>query len=148
MVATYVAPNSGEQLLIKLGDGGGPEVFAQPALVNADRALKMSTSEVAVEIPRTDNPSAPAKTVRQVTATDWEVTVSGIMNNGDDKTWADWLMSGVAKNIKVVNNATGALTLTGPALCTDFNPTGKRGGKVEFQATLKGADLPTTSASA
>lgn len=146
MTATYVAAVAGEQLLIKVGDGGGPEVFAAPALINAQRDVKFSTTEKAVEIPRTDTPGAPAKTVREITGVDWSVTGAGILNSGDDKTYADWLISGQPKNIKVINPTTGGLTVTGPAVLTDFQVTGNRGDKVMIQLTLKGADLPVTSA--
>lgn len=146
MTVTYVAAVAGEALLIKVGDGAGPEVFTAPALINAQRDLKLSTTEKAVEIPRVDTPGAPAKTVREITAIDWQLTGAGVLNSGDDKVYADWLISGAAKNVKIINSVTGGLTLTGSAVLTDFQVTGNRGDKVQVQMTLKGADLPVSTA--
>lgn len=144
---SYVNPNAGEQLLVKIGDGGSPEVFTAPALINTTRSVKLSTTEVATEIPRTDQPSLPGYTARAITGIDWEVSGAGVLNVGDDKTYADWLITGLPKNIQVVNNLTGGLTLQGSAVLTDFQSSGSRGGKIDVTLTLKGAALPATSTS-
>lgn len=146
MTVTYVAAVAGEALLLKVGDGGGPEVFTAPASINANRDLTISTSEKAVEIPRVDTPSAPAKTVREITAVDWELGFDGICNSGDDKIYVDWAISGAPKNVKLINSVTGGLTLAGSAVLTQFKISGERGGKVMFSGTLKGADLPVSTA--
>lgn len=147
MTASYVLAAAGEALLIKVGDGALPEIFTAPATINAQRDVTFSTTEKATVVPRVDNPSAPGKTQRQITATDLVITGQGLLNLGDDVTYANWLLSGAPKNVKVINPSTG-MTITGPFLCTDFKVTGNLGDKQTMQLSLKQADLPVVTASA
>ncbi len=146
MTATYVSANAAEQLLVQVGDGGSPEVFTSPVLINQSRQLDMTANATATVIPRTDNPSAPGKTIRRVTDTDSKISGTGILNAGDDKTYADWLQSGAAKNIKVSNAITGGLVLLGPYVLTAYSSAGaKVGDMITCSLTLEQADIPVTS---
>ena len=142
---TYPVATAGEQLLVLVGDGASPENFTPFGLINLDRSLELSANAIATMVPNTSNPSLPGKTVRAVESVDWKVTGSCILDLGQDKLGADWLLSGAAKNIEVINNQAGGLTLKGPAVLTQFTPTGKNQGKVTASVTLEGADLPTAS---
>jgi len=149
MVATYVNPNANEQLLVKVGDGASPEVFTAPVLINTTRSLQLTGNAVATVIPRTDDVSAPGKTVRGVSSVDWQVSGAGILHVGDDKTYTDWLLTGAAKNVKVVNNKTGGVILTGSAVLTAFEISGGEvAGKLTCTLTLMGADIPAATATA
>ena len=145
MVDTYVQPNAGENFVILIGNGASPEVFSAPASINTTRGLKMSTAEKAVEIPDVTNPSNPAYTARAITAVDWQLDGAGIVNTGDDVTWATWWLTGAKKNVQIANSVTGGVVLQGPAVLTDCNLSGDRGDKVMGTITLKGAGLPAVS---
>ncbi len=149
MTASYPTVNAAEQLLVQVGDGGSPEVFTSPVLINQSRQLDMTANATATVIPRTDNPSAPGKTVRAVTDTDSKISGTGLLNTGDDKVYADWLLSGAAKNIKASNAITGGLVLTGAYVLTAYSSVGaKVGDKITCSITFEQADQPTTSAHA
>lgn len=146
MPVSYVNPIATEQLLIKVGDGATPEVFLAPALINGSRGYKGTTTEKTTIVPRTDDPSQPGKTVRKIVATDSEISGEGLINVGDGVTYEAWRLSGQPKNVKVYNNVTGALVVTGPYVLTDFTLTGSAIGEmVTCQLTLKQADMPTAS---
>lgn len=137
-----------EELLIQVGDGATPtEVFAHPCLVNTERSVALTAETKAVQIPNCTEPSAPKKTVRRVVATDSQISGSGLLPHASSKTYADWLLSGLPKNIKVKLAKTGALMLSGSYLLTNFTVTGSdQGDNVTCQITLEQADAPTTSA--
>lgn len=147
MPATYVAVAAGEQLLIEI-ETATAGTYAAPALINAARALNMSAAATATDIPRTDNPSAPAMVARAVTNTDWKVSGGGVLNTGDDLIYANWLASGLPKNVRVSNATTGGLVLVGPGVLTAFSITGDRGKKQDCTLSIDSAGIFTTTAHA
>lgn len=150
MTAAYVSPIDTVALLVQVGDGGGPEVFTAPILINTARGVSMSAAATAQEVARTDDVTAPAKTVRKVTSTDTSISGDGTLHQSDAKSYADWLLSGLPKNIKVnVGSATGDLVLTGSFVLTKFTLTGsKMGDLVTASVQFDQADLPAATAHA
>lgn len=150
MTATYPGNIDTVALLIQVGDGGSPEIFAHPCLINTQRGLDITAARTATEIPRCDDPTQPAKTVGVITSTDSSISGDGILDAAAAKSYADWARSGVAKNIKVqVGSIAGALIMTGPYHLTSFSITGsKHGDMVTVTLKMEQADDPTTSAHA
>lgn len=147
MAVTYVAAVAGESLLIMVETTPGSGTYASPATINLQRSLELTANADASVIPRTDNPSAPGKTTRTVVSVDWKCAGQGILNVGDDKTYADWLLTGVNKNVQITNTLTGALVLTGAACLTAFSMSSDGlGKKVQGNITLEGADIPVSTA--
>lgn len=145
MTDTYVKEYAGEQLLVEFGDGATPEVFATKALINTDRSINASAATSTNEVPRTDDPSAPAKTVRYVKSTDLKITGAGVLNAGDEIYFLQWLQSGGAKNVKYgtvdETGANGGWTGAGPVFLTDFQITGKNHEVTTCTLTLEQADI-------
>lgn len=147
MTATYAAVQATEGLTIQIGDGGGPEVFTHPASINQERSVEMSADVAVQKVPRTDNPAAPMKTMRQVVSVDTKVTGAGVMDAPSYKAWCDWLLSGAAKNCKISNSKTGAPILTASFVCTQCHETGSAQGElVTVQITIEQADIPVITA--
>ena len=149
MTTTYVAAAAGEALVIGVEVTPGGGTYAAPATVNLQRSLEMTANAQSMVLARTDTPSAPGKTVRAVVSVDWKCSGQGTLNSGDDKVWADWLLSGASKNVQISDALTGALVLTGAAVLTAFSMTSDGlGHKVMGSITLEGADLPVSTAHA
>jgi hypothetical protein len=67
----------GEKLLIQIGDGGGPEVFSHPCLINTSRGIAFTTNVTETEVRDCVTPSAPAKIVRKAKSIDFTITGAG-----------------------------------------------------------------------
>lgn len=145
MPITYAAVQVTEGLTVQIGNGDGPpETFTHPASINHDRTVDLTADTVVQKVPRTDNTSAPMKTMRVVTATDSKITGGGVMDAASYNAWVVWWKSGAQKNCKISNSKTGAPILTAPYVCTQLQETGKGQGElVEVQITLEQADDTT-----
>ena len=142
---SFVDVANGELILVQVGDGESPEVFAHDCLINGDRSIAMSASTVTNEVPRCDDPSAPSKTMRAVVATDSSISGSGKMHSSSVKTWQDWLLSGEPKNIRVKHNETGKWQVAGSYVLTSFQVNGTPKTNAEVSVTLEQADAVATS---
>lgn len=121
----------GTQVLIKIGNGGSPETFAHPCLINLDRGIEFTASGNKVEVPDCDDPDAPAwiEFVKQT----MEATLTGagkldaLAGTMDDYT--AWVASPNGKNIQIWLNDIGYFQ--GKFQLTKFGITGTRGNKAE-----------------
>ena len=143
---SFVDVANGETILVQIGDGEDPEVFAHDCLINAERGITLTANAISQMVPRCDDPSLPAKTVRSIESTDSSVSGGGKMHASSVKTWMDWLKSGLPKNIRTKHNETGSWQVAGSYLLTSFAVTGTPKNHAEVQVTLEQADDPTISA--
>jgi Phage tail tube protein len=111
-----LAPLKGTQILIKVGNGAGPEVFTHPCLINMRRGIQFRSSANKVIVPDCANPDDPA----------WEhvfkdnlgctITGAGVLNTGDVADYDTWFRGDAAKNIQAwlgsVGKWVGAFKLT------------------------------------
>jgi hypothetical protein len=150
MTVTYTGNIDTVALLIQVGDGGSPEVFTHPCLINAQRGIHGTAAVTKSEIPRCDDPTQPMKTVAITTSTDTSLSGDGIMDAATFKTYWDWFKGGQPKNIKIqLGSVVGALIVTGPFLLTDCSATGsKHGEMVTASLKFQQADDPVSSAHA
>lgn len=145
MTATYVAAAAGETLLVEV-ETATPGTYAAPLTINLARSLELSATAEKSVIPRTDNPSAPGKTVAVITSVDWKASGAGTVNLGDDVTYATWLLSGAPKNVRISNANTGGMVLIGAAVLTTFSMNSDGiGKKVQGSIALEGADIPAVT---
>ena len=150
MTVTYVDQIDSVLLTVQVSNGASPEVFSHPCLINLSRSISLTAQATATVIPRCDTPTAPGKTVRTVTSTDSTISGEGILTAATAKIYADWLMTGAPKNIKVQAGAsTGHLVVTGSYILEEFTVTGSKLGD-EVTATVKfsQADQPVMTAHA
>lgn len=88
------------EFILKLGDGGAPEVFAKPCGLTS-RSANFSAETSSTRIPDCDDEDAPSWDEKVVTGMSAEIPASGVM---DDTAWPiywEWFRSGAAKNIQL-----------------------------------------------
>lgn len=142
---------AGEDLLIKIGDGGSPETFTHPCAINTSRGFQWSTTESTTEVADCSTPGNPAYTDRRIKAYDLVVSGAGVYDKASTYAFVTWVQSGAAKNVKIYQNLTGAnggYVITVSMVLTDFNVTGNRGDRQECTLTLKAAGKPVVAANA
>jgi predicted secreted protein len=140
---------AGEQLLVQLGNGATPEVFASTATINTNRAIDMSAVASVTELADTVTPSNPAITYRQIKSYDLKVTGAGVADAPSILALINWWQSGARKNVKLIQNLTGAqggFTFALPMVITQMQLAGVRGDMQTFTCTLEGAGAMTVTA--
>jgi hypothetical protein len=128
------------QFLIKLGDGGSPEVFTAPCGLNS-KGINFTKDFNDIAVPDCDNPEAPAWTERAVTQMAAEISGDGILSMGDLEDWIAFNESTVSKNVEIVldvdaPNATLGGKWTGKFLMGTFNVTADLGSKVQVAVSM------------
>src|ERR1700744_4113347 len=104
---------AGTKLLILVGDGASPEVFAQPCgLTNNTFSLTSATGSTV--IPFCDDPEAAAWDSKEVTSLSAQVTGSGVMAVESFEIWNNWFLSGSLKNAQVKIDDPGLGIYQGP----------------------------------
>lgn len=149
MSDTFVASVAGETLLIQIGDGDDPEVFAHDCLINANRGFEVSAEMAVAQVANCTDPSKPHKTVRRTRSVDTRVPFSGMLHAASAKVWVDWAMSGQPKNIQVKQNlagASGGWTAAGPYLLESFSVSGDPHEEQTCQGVLVQAAPPAVTA--
>lgn len=118
----------GSQILVQIGDGADPEVFATDCLINAERGIAFSTDTSEQVIPDCDNPDDPAW--KEVTKDGLSATITGagILNTPSIADMFAWLASDDARNCRVLLNgvtlANGGGYWAGAFKLTAFEITG------------------------
>jgi predicted secreted protein len=125
----------GTKLLILIGDGASPEVFAAPCgLTTTGFTLSASTNSTL--IPDCADPEAPAWEAKDVNALSAQVSGSGVMAVESYALWKDFFMGAVAKNVQIKLDDPGLGSYQGQFILTSFKNTGQRGQKVNVDITL------------
>jgi len=129
---------SAKLLLIQLGNGGTPEVFAAPCGLTT-RGIQMTKETNDVTVPDCDDPDLPAWTERDVLSLSGEISGSGILAAEAFATWRAAFLSTNAVNCRIRINETGANGggyFYGAFHLTALNITGEIGNKVQVEITL------------
>lgn len=112
------------EFLLKIGDGTSPEQFAQPCLVNGDKALEITTNFTEDSVPDCDNPTNPAQILMQADSNRVTCSGTGKLHRPDAKTYADWAADGSSKNVQIEVGTTGdsgAFKINTVMKCTGFS---------------------------
>lgn len=135
-----------KRLIVQLGDGDDPEVFAHTCGANTF-GITLSNNLGENTVLDCDDPlDVPAVITRHLESQDTSVTISGMVTTEAWPTWRGWADDGVEKNIKMlldesaVNNG-GFWTL--PAFLNTVELSKEGSGKVTFTATISGAGQRT-----
>lgn len=130
----------GVRLLVKIGDGEDPEVFAHPCLINAARGLSLVAQTNDIVIPDCSDPDLMAWAAREKVSLSGTINGAGVVNTPDISDWNDYLVSADTRNVRVelgqVLLADGGGYWGGAFLCTEFSITGDRGGRAECSVTM------------
>lgn len=103
----------GAELLVQVGDGATPEVFAHRCSINTSRGIQWSSNQVTTPVVDCDNPADPAWMETDIDGLSCTIDGAGRVDVGDEAFWDDWFVSGEAKNVKFKMNKTGASVWTG-----------------------------------
>jgi predicted secreted protein len=136
---------NGDQILILIGDGASPEVFAHPCLINTDRGFTLASSATQEVVPDCDDPAAPAWVFTEIDGLNAAITGSGVHDVSSTEEYFDWYTSGASKNVKVKQNRVGGSTFTGAFKLTEYSFTGTRKSKATGSISLV-SDGPVTRA--
>lgn len=129
----------GVKLLVKVGNGADPEVFAGICSINASRGISFSSAMNEVAIPDCTDLDKIAWLAREKTSLSVTVTGAGIANTADIEDMFDWWKSKDSKNCQVVvdvPSADGGVIFEGAYHLGEFALTGEPGDKQQFTATL------------
>lgn len=139
----------GVKLLLKVGDGAEPEVFATFCSINAERGITFTAATNDQEIVDCENPDAIAWMVREKSNLSASITGSGVLDTGDVQEFYDWLTGDASRNVKVVvdvPSADGGVVFTGAFHLTEFTITGNRGEKMQASISLSSDGAITSAA--
>jgi hypothetical protein len=126
------------KLLIELGDGANPEVFAAPCALTT-KGLNFSATTTDTELPDCDDPDAATWTDRAVDALSAGVTGSGTLAMDALATWRTWFLSAANKNIRVkldLPQASGGGYFAMSAVLSGFNLAGQGKGLATIEVTI------------
>jgi hypothetical protein len=129
----------GSHLLILLGDGASPEIFASPCGLTT-KAINMEASTNDFNVPDCADPDAPSWTERIVDALSAAVPGSGVLNLSDLADWREWFLSGLPRNIQVSLNeslALGGGYFEMSSVLTTFNLSGNQGELAQIEVAIQ-----------
>lgn len=127
---------AGTKLLILVGDGASPEVFATPCgLTTATFSMTAATGNTA--IPDCSDPELPVWDVKDITSLSAQVTGSGVMAVESFAIWNNWFTGAQAKNAQIKLDNSGLGQYEGQFILSSFKLTGTRGQKVTVDITLE-----------
>lgn len=142
MTDTFVNTVNGEEILVQIGDGEDPEVFAHDCLINAERGINRTASTRVLTVPNCTDPSKPDKTVRVADATDSVISGAGKLHRESVLPW----MQRVGKTVNVRVRVAGSWRVAGAYIVSAFNLTGAARDHATCSVTLEQADEPVINA--
>lgn len=101
-------PTLTQNFLVKLGDGGGSEVFSWPCGATARSVTLTNSTGEAVVLDCTDPAGTIAATKRWVESQDTSLSISGRVSTESWGVWKAWADAGTVKNIRIELDETGA----------------------------------------
>lgn len=132
---------NGTSLLIQIGDGASPEVFAHDCLINTERGIQFQSETNRQTIPDCDNPDDLAWSSLSKDALSATITGAGMLHTASVPDWTDWFNSDDGKNCRVLLNgvakANGGGHWAGSFKLTGWEVTGARNAKAEVSVTLE-----------
>lgn len=130
---------NGTKMLIQIGDGADPEVFAHDCLINSEREFTIEASTNDFASIDCDSPDAPAWLERVKDTISGGITGAGVLHTSSIETWFDWAKSETPKTCRVKFDVTavdGGGYIEGKFHLTNFGITGNRGEKAQSSVTL------------
>ncbi len=138
---------SGRQLLVQIGDGETPEVFAHDCLINTERGIAFAAETNRERIPDCENPDAPGWSEVTISGQSATITGAGRLHTTSVKKWFAWFTSGEEKNIRVLLNgvsaANGGGHWAGAYKLSAFDVTGPETGRAAVSVTLESHGVVT-----
>lgn len=124
--------------IVQVGDGAQPENFVAPCGFT-DRSLELKADTATDQIPDCDDQDAPAWNSTGVKALSASVSGQGVLAASSHRTWREWLLSGVSRNVRVIVGNSAALNggyYQGAAALTSFKMDGSFGEKTKITVQI------------
>jgi Phage tail tube protein len=128
----------GSKVLIVLGNGASPEMFAAPCGLTT-KAINLSATANEFNVPDCDDPDLPMYTERVISALSAGVTGAGSLALEAYDDWRNWYFSAQPQNIRVVIDAPqakGGGYYEMSAVLTAFNTIGNVGELATIDVTI------------
>lgn len=133
----YTATVDGKKVIVQMGDGAGPEVFATICGVT-EKGLEQTANVTETTIWDCTDVTALPQVVRDVQTKDWSISISGQI----DVAGVPLLDAaiGVSKNYRFVFKDTGGVNKykQAPGIMTSLTWGATNGEKASFSATISG----------
>lgn len=126
----------GTSLLLLLGDGADPEVFAEPCGLTT-KTFDIAASTNTTVIPDCADPEAAAWESTDVNALSCSGSGQGVMAVESFAKWNAWMLSGEGKNMQIKLDHAGLGHYAGSFKLTSFKLSGTRGNKVLVDVAFK-----------
>lgn len=126
------------KLIIQVGDGASPEIFAAPCGLTS-RGFNRTANTNDVVVPDCDDEDAAAWIENDVVSLQAGVTGSGVLDLDALDVWDEWFESKELRNCRVVIDvplAQNGRHYAGQFRLTGFNMTGEIGNKAQVEVTL------------
>lgn len=128
----------GSKVLILLGNGASPEVFASPCGLTT-KAINFESGTNDFDVPDCADPDAPTWTERVVASLSATIPGSGVLSMADLGDWRDWFLSGLPKNVQVEIDAPlaeGGGHFAMSAVMTSMDITGNQGELATLEVNI------------
>lgn len=134
--------NETTRLILQLGNGADPEVFAFTCGANTF-GITLTNNLGENTILDCDNPlDVPAAITRHLESQDTSATIAGMVTTEAWPEWRGWADTGAIKNLKMLLDESAANNggfWILPAFLAGLELTKENSGKVSFSATISGA---------
>lgn len=129
---------SAAKLLILVGDGASPEIFAAPCGLTT-KGINFSAESNDTTVPDCDDPDAPAWTERVVRALSAGVSGSGVLAAESMDIWWNFYKDALPRNcrVKIDSDAFANVYYEGRFLLSTYNITGQIGEKINVAVELQ-----------
>jgi len=138
---------NGTQLLVQIGDGASPEVFAHDCLINTERGIAFASETNRQVIPDCENIDDPSWSVVNKDGLSATISGSGMLHTTSVKDWDEWFRGDDGKNVRVLLNgvslANGGGHWAGSFKLTGWEVTGTRNEKAQVSVTLESDGVVT-----
>jgi TP901-1 family phage major tail protein len=134
-----MAAQKGREILLKVGDGGGSEIFTTIAGLRA-KSIKLGESNV--DVTNADSPNAWRELLEGAGIKNFSVSGSGVFkDSASEETVRSLKFAGTHRNWQIIIPNFGIIQ----AKCqiTDLEYTGNHDGEATYSLTLESAGEPT-----
>ena len=123
------------KFLLKVSDGGSPEVFTDPCGLTS-KGFTRTANMNDTNIPDCDNPDAAAWLGREVVSYQASIAGSGVMAQESYDLWEDWWEASETRNVQIEVGTPPEVSWIMPAKISEITYTGEKGNKVQMTVAL------------
>lgn len=133
------------KFLVKIGDGGSPEVFTDPCGLTT-KGFTRTANMNDTNVPDCDDPDAPSWLGRDVVSYQGQIAGAGVVAKESFDTWEEWWNAAETRNVRIELGSTPDQAWIMPAKLQEFAITAERGNKVQMAVNIvsDGAVVPVT----